>query len=195
MEQYFTYLTERYNAVFLRTSPEVLLAEDSYIAYIFRYNTLLVKKKIINYNELSDYLSRADIEELTRWIEEAKYSDYIMDAPYFETYEDIYFTVQNEAEMQRGLDEIWGAGALDIDALLGIYESDWECYRSSNGLYLQYHYPGNGEYNTTPYWGIKDVSVDGSKAMLRSNCISEMGTDGGEWVFVGGTWKEKEYFG
>ena len=145
MEQYFTYLTERYNAVFLRTSPEVLLAEDSYIAYIFRYNTILVKKKIINYNELSDYLSRADIEELTRWIEEAKYSDYIMHAPYFETYEDIY------------------------------------CEIESSGSVRLYARPGE-------YHSVVPLLPDSMR-------ISEMGTDGGEWVFVGGTWKEKEYFG
>ena len=169
--KYFEYLTETYSAIFLRTPPEILRAEDSYQAYIFRYNTLLSKKVIINYSELGDYLSRADVEELTRWIDEARYDSDMMDAPYFEEYSDIYFTVQYEAEMQEGLDEIWGAGALDIDVLLGRYESNWECYRSSNGIYLTYHYLGNDSYMTIPYWGVKDISVDGGKAVLRSNSI------------------------
>ena len=180
---YFSHITETYNATFLRISPEVLREQDWFNAYVFRNNTLLAKKKIINFSELGEYLSRADAEELTRLIDDAQDDPYAMEAPYFDVHDEIYFTVQYVDEMQQGVDEIWGKGALDIEALLDVYDVDWAFYRSSNGVLLQYHYLGDEVYDTIPYWGIKDCSVSSDTAVLRTNCIGVSGyayfTEGG----------------
>ena len=124
---------------------------------------------MVRYKDISDYISDAELEEFTETL------DSYMGNPDWDIYYDgFHYIVQYVEDMQKGFDELWEKGRIDIKEILDdLLSESKSIYLSKKGFLISAN-----NFNTTydgfrenTYFDITEINMDGDTAKVYVNYL------------------------
>ena len=167
VEDYFNYITKEYNKVFVQTDLDSMM--DSY-SYNLLYLNMTNDEITVDYYDLYDLISNADVDTLTSKLDGYEGPDVDYSNPY-----NLEFRVQYLDEMQECADMLWGKGSLDIRDFITKENDLGAAILSANDVYINAFYPELYDYSMIPYYEITDIEMNGDTAKVYAHCVSVTG--------------------
>ena len=164
--EYIDHVLNTYNRDLVLRNLEELL-EDR--LYYFAYTNLTDDSLVVRYEDLSDYIST---NELTEFSEILDY--YISIWDWARDYDSFYYTVQYVDDMQKGYDELFGKGSIDIgDMLEELLAGDENIYLSKDGVLIvaNSYDPTDDKTRANTYYQITEINMEGDTAKVYANYI------------------------
>jgi len=179
--EYVDHVLKIYSRNFVFKDIEEILDDP---LYYLAYENLTKDYIVVRYKNLSEYLSDAELKEFS---EKLDYNISILD--WATDYDDFHYIVQDVADKQKGIDELWGKGRIDVkDILDNSFVSDGYSYLSKNGILINSvgHDPTDDSLRENTYYDITEINMEGDTAKVYANYIvlSAYGYDGQKHLTV-----------
>jgi Uncharacterized protein with a bacterial SH3 domain homologue len=179
--EYIDHVLKTYSRNFVFKDLEEILDDP---LYYLAYTNLTKDYTVVRYEDLSEYLSDAELKEFS---EKLDYNISILD--WATDYDDFHYIVQDVDDKQKGIDELWGKGRIDIkDILDNLFVSDGYSYLSKNGILINSvgHDPTDDSIRENTYYEIMEINMEGDTAKVCANYIvlSAYGYDGQKHLTV-----------
>ena len=179
--EYIDHVLNTYHREFIFKDLEEILEEQ---LYYFAYINLKKDYIVVRYKDLSDYISDAEVKEYSEMLDSLRSI-----TSGGTDYKDVYYIVQYVDDKQKGIDELWGKGRIDVkDILDNLFVSDGYSYLSKNGVLINSvgHDPTDDSILENTYYDIMEINMEGDTAKVYANYIvlSAYGYDGQKHLTV-----------